>query len=107
MRCKYTKFLYRANGCEIFFFDLTISLLTYLLEITKINQVSIALNDRFFIGKCRFARQFSCAYNTYHCLSGVHGTCGNKLETEAKVCARSVSDRFVVGGKKDTNCHVS
>ena len=51
MRCKYTKFLYRANGCEIFFFDLTISLLTYLLEITKINQVLIALNDHFKIYK--------------------------------------------------------
>jgi len=60
MRCKYTKFLYRANGCEIFFFDLTISLLTYLLEITKINQVLIALNDRFFIGNDVCADSF-CA----------------------------------------------
>ena len=58
MRCKYTKFLYRANGCEIFFFDLTISLLTYLLEITKINQVLIALNDRFFIGNDVYADSF-------------------------------------------------
>ena len=51
MRCKYTKFSYSANECEIFFFDLTISLLTYLLEITKINQVLIALNDRFKTSK--------------------------------------------------------
>ena len=58
MRCKYTKFLYRANGCEIFFFDLTISLLTYLLEIAKINQVLIALNDRFFIGNDVYADSF-------------------------------------------------
>ena len=48
MRCKYTKFLYRANGCEIFFFVLTISLLTFLLENAKINQVLLSLNDRFF-----------------------------------------------------------
>lgn len=51
MRCKYTKFLYRANGCEIFFFDLTISLLTYLLEITKIKQMLLSLNDRFKTSK--------------------------------------------------------
>ena len=51
MRCKYTKLLYRANGCEIFVFDLTISLLTYLLEIANINQVLIALNDRFKTSK--------------------------------------------------------
>ena len=51
MRCKYTKFLYRANGCEIFFFDLTISLLTFLLENTKINQVLLSLNDRFKTSK--------------------------------------------------------
>ena len=55
MRCKYTKFLYRANGCEIFFFDLTISLLTFLLENTKINQVLLSLNDRFFIGNDIYA----------------------------------------------------
>ena len=58
MRCKYTKFSYSANGSEIFFFDLTISLLTYLLEITKINQVLIALNDRFFIGNDVYADSF-------------------------------------------------
>ena len=37
MRCKYTKFSYSANGSEIFFFDLTISWLTCLLKIVKIN----------------------------------------------------------------------
>ena len=37
MRCKYTNFLYSANGCEIFFFNLTISWLTFLLKIIKIN----------------------------------------------------------------------
>ena len=37
MRCKYTKFPYSANGSEIFFFDLTISWLTCLLKIVKIN----------------------------------------------------------------------
>ena len=58
MRCKYTKFLYRANGCEIFFFDLTISLLTFLLENTKINQVLLSLNDRFFIGNDIYADSF-------------------------------------------------
>ena len=58
MRCKYTKFSFSANGYEIFFFDLTISLLTYLLEITKINQVLIALNDRFFIGNDVYADSF-------------------------------------------------
>ena len=58
MRCKYTKFLYRANGCEIFFFDLTISLLTFLLENTKINQVLLSLNDRFFIGNDVYADSF-------------------------------------------------
>lgn len=67
----------------------------------------MSLNDRFFIGNIVYARQLSCAYNTYHCLSGVHGTRGNKLGTEAKVCARSASDRFAVGGKNDMNCHVS
>ncbi len=60
MRCKYTKFLYRANGCEIFFFDLTISLLTYLLEITKIKQMLLSLNDRFLIQMNRSCRQLSC-----------------------------------------------
>ena len=58
MRCKYTKFLYRANGCEIFFFDLTTSLLTFLLENTKINQVLLSLNDRFFIGNDIYADSF-------------------------------------------------
>ena len=51
MRCKYTKFLYRANGCEIFFFVLTISLLTFLLENAKISQVLLSLNDRFKTSK--------------------------------------------------------
>ncbi len=37
MRCKYTKFSFSANGYEIFFFDLTVSRLTSLLEIVKIN----------------------------------------------------------------------
>ncbi len=58
MRCKYTKFLYRANGCEIFFFDLTISLLTFLLENAKINQVLLSLNDRFFIGNDIYVDSF-------------------------------------------------
>ena len=58
MRCKYTKFLYRANGCEIFFFVLTISLLTFLLENAKINQVLLSLNDRFFIGNDIYADSF-------------------------------------------------
>ena len=58
MRCKYTKFSYSANECEIFFFDLTISLLTFLLENTKINQVLLSLNDRFFIGNDVYADSF-------------------------------------------------
>ena len=36
MRCKYTKFLYSANECEIFFFNLTVSLLPGLLKYVKI-----------------------------------------------------------------------
>ena len=52
MRCKYTKFLYRANGCEIFFFVLTISLLTFLLENAKISQVLLSLNDRLM--RCKY-----------------------------------------------------
>lgn len=60
MRCKYTKFLYRANECEIFFFVLTISLLTFLLENAKINQVLLSLNDRFFIGNDIICGQLLC-----------------------------------------------
>ena len=70
MRCKYTKFLYRANGCEIFFFDLTISLLTYLLEITKIKQMLLSLNDRFFIGNEFRKDSFPKANVTKKMLSG-------------------------------------
>ena len=36
MRCKYTKFSYIANECEIFFFNLTVSLLSCLLKNVKI-----------------------------------------------------------------------
>ena len=72
MRCKYTKFLYRANGCEIFFFVLTISLLTFLLENAKINQVLLSLNDRFFIGNDIYADSF------YALLLFKYRTHGNK-----------------------------
>ena len=36
MRCKYTKFSYIANECEIFIFNLTVSLLSCLLKNVKI-----------------------------------------------------------------------
>ena len=74
MRCKYTKFLYRANRCKIFFFDLTISLLTFLLENAKINQVLISLNDHFFIGN----DIMRTAFMRYCCLSIAYRTHGNK-----------------------------
>ncbi len=35
MRCKYTKFSYSASRCEIFFFNLTISLLPRMFKIVK------------------------------------------------------------------------
>lgn len=62
MRCKYTKFLYRANRCKIFFFDLTISLLTFLLENAKINQVLISLNDRFKTYKLFLNQAFQSSF---------------------------------------------
>ena len=38
----------------------------------------MSINDGFFILKCRLAKQFSCTYKKYHCLSGVRETHGNK-----------------------------
>ncbi len=51
MRCKYTKFSYSANECEIFFFNLTISLLHRLLQNEKSLRCYISLNDRFKTSK--------------------------------------------------------
>ena len=38
----------------------------------------MSINDGFFILKCRLAKQFSCTYKKYHCLSGARQPHGNK-----------------------------
>ena len=97
MRCKYTKFLYSANECEIFFFNLTVSLLPCLLKNVKITQVLISLNDRFKTSKLllnqalqlSFQLQqvkiiFTTIFSTYYKNSPQHSTHSHPKPTPIK-----------------------
>ena len=61
MRCKYTKFSYSANRSKIFFFNLTIRLLTRLSEIVKKDNMIISLNAPIINALSHYSLTF---YNT-------------------------------------------
>ena len=77
LRYKYTSFLLFANFSRTFFYFSKLSNYNFVDRRLKI--IFVNINKRsFFNNKCRLAKQLSCIYKKYHCLSGVCETYGNK-----------------------------